>query len=81
MGKLLGGGSSINLMVWSRRHKNDWEFFAAETTLAMRCGTCQETLAARRNVPQSNCIVGQRVSHIQRGLREGGDASPRCYSR
>ena len=43
----------------------------------MRCGTCQETLAARRNVPtQSNYIVGQRVSHIQRGLREGGDAFP-----
>jgi choline dehydrogenase len=30
MGKVLGGGSSINLMVWSRGHKNDWDFFAAE---------------------------------------------------
>ena len=31
MGKVLGGGSSINAMVWSRGHKNDWDCFAAET--------------------------------------------------
>jgi len=30
MGKVLGGGSSINLMIWARGHKNDWDFFAAE---------------------------------------------------
>jgi choline dehydrogenase len=30
MGKVLGGGSSINLMAWSRGHKNDWDYFAAE---------------------------------------------------
>jgi choline dehydrogenase len=30
MGKVLGGGSSINLMVWSHGHKNDWDFFASE---------------------------------------------------
>src|ERR1700682_3210841 len=30
MGKVLGGGSSINVMIWSRGHKNDWDFFAAE---------------------------------------------------
>jgi len=30
MGKVLGGGSSINLMAWARGHKNDWNFFAAE---------------------------------------------------
>jgi choline dehydrogenase len=30
MGKALGGGSSINVMVWARGHKNDWEHFAAE---------------------------------------------------
>jgi choline dehydrogenase len=28
MGKVLGGGSSINAMVWSRGHKNDWDYFA-----------------------------------------------------
>jgi choline dehydrogenase len=26
----LGGGSSINVMAWSRGHKNDWDYFAAE---------------------------------------------------
>lgn len=24
MGKVLGGGSSINVMVWARGHKSDW---------------------------------------------------------
>lgn len=31
MGKVLGGGSSINVMVWARGHKNDWDHFASET--------------------------------------------------
>lgn len=30
MGKGLGGGSSINVMVWARGHKSDWDHFAAE---------------------------------------------------
>jgi choline dehydrogenase len=30
MGKVLGGGSSINVMMWARGHKNDWDFFASE---------------------------------------------------
>jgi choline dehydrogenase len=30
MGKVLGGGSSINVMVWSRGHEADWEYFATE---------------------------------------------------
>ncbi|MBC3303060.1 GMC family oxidoreductase [Pseudomonas sp. SWRI18] len=31
MGRGLGGGSSINVMLWARGHKNDWEDFAAES--------------------------------------------------
>ncbi|GFG62933.1 choline dehydrogenase [Mycobacterium kubicae] len=31
MGKVLGGGSSINVMAWVRGHKADWDFFAAES--------------------------------------------------
>jgi choline dehydrogenase len=30
MGKGLGGGSSMNGMVWSRGHRNDWDFYASE---------------------------------------------------
>lgn len=30
MGKVVGGGSSINVMVWARGHQNDWEHFAQE---------------------------------------------------
>ena len=29
-GKVLGGGSSINWMLWARGHKNDWDYFALE---------------------------------------------------
>lgn len=30
MGKVLGGGSSINVMVWARGHRSDWDYFAQE---------------------------------------------------
>ena len=30
MGKVLGGGSSINVMCWVRGHMSDWDYFAAE---------------------------------------------------
>ena len=30
MGQVLGGGSSINVMVWARGHKSDWDYFASE---------------------------------------------------
>ncbi|AJP71209.1 oxidoreductase [Sphingomonas hengshuiensis] len=30
MGKVLGGGSSVNVMLWARGHRSDWDFFAAE---------------------------------------------------
>lgn len=31
MGKVLGGGSSINLMVWARGHRTYWDHFASES--------------------------------------------------
>jgi choline dehydrogenase len=30
MGKVLGGGSSVNVLTWSRGHKADWDAYAAE---------------------------------------------------
>jgi choline dehydrogenase len=30
MGKVLGGGSSINAMAWAHGHQSDWDFFASE---------------------------------------------------
>lgn len=31
MGKVLGGGSSINVMLWARGHRSDWDHFATES--------------------------------------------------
>lgn len=31
MGRGLGGGSSINAMIWSRGHRSDWDHFAQES--------------------------------------------------
>jgi choline dehydrogenase len=31
LGKVLGGGSSINVMAWARGHQADWDHFAAES--------------------------------------------------
>src|SRR5258707_6088987 len=41
MGKVLGGGSSINVMAWARGHKNDWDFFAAEAVDSASDVFCQ----------------------------------------
>jgi choline dehydrogenase len=30
MGRVLGGGSSVNVMAWARGHKSDWDYFASE---------------------------------------------------
>lgn len=30
MGRVLGGGSSVNLGIWMRGHKNDWDYFAQQ---------------------------------------------------
>ena len=31
MGKVVGGGTSVNVMLWARGHKNDFEHWASET--------------------------------------------------
>src|ERR1700754_389629 len=31
MGKVLGGGSSVNVMGWARGHKDDWDLWATES--------------------------------------------------
>jgi choline dehydrogenase len=34
MGRVLGGGSSINTMIWARGHRSDWDLFASESGVA-----------------------------------------------
>ena len=48
MGKVLGGGSSINVMVWSRGHSSDWDFFASES--GDPAWNYQSTLATYRRI-------------------------------
>ena len=31
MGKVLGGGSSLNAMIWARGHRSDWQHFGTES--------------------------------------------------
>ena len=33
MGKVLGGGSSINVSTWSRGHRVDWDFYASDQAI------------------------------------------------
>ena len=40
MGKVLGGGSSINVVAWARGHKSDWDFLLRK--LAIPHGTMNE---------------------------------------
>jgi choline dehydrogenase len=47
MGKVLGGGSSINLMGWVRGHKNDWDYFA---TAAADAGSHDSVLALYKRI-------------------------------
>ena len=41
MGKVLGGGASINVMVWSRGHSSDWDYFASETQRGITNRLCK----------------------------------------
>src|SRR6202163_1810414 len=59
MGKVVGGGSSINLMAWARGHKNDWDFFAAEARDAawsyQSVLNIYRRIATRDGVPDQRC--------------------------
>ncbi|MDU8420477.1 GMC family oxidoreductase N-terminal domain-containing protein [Pseudomonas syringae] len=48
MGKVLGGGSSINVMVWARGHSSDWDHFASES--GDPAWNYQSTLATYRRI-------------------------------
>ena len=54
MGKVLGGGSSINVMARARGHKSDWDFFAEEAgDLAWATNRCWRFIIASRTVTES----------------------------
>jgi choline dehydrogenase-like flavoprotein len=57
MGKVLGGGSSVNVCTWSRGHQADWDYYAQQ----------QETLAGvtRRSC---NYTTGSKIGTARRTL-------------
>jgi choline dehydrogenase len=70
MGKVLGGGSSMNVMAWARGHKNDWDFFAQEADdpawsyesvlniAALKIGTAHPMLPTAE--PEGRCLSNLR---------------------
>jgi len=51
MGRVLGGGSGINVMKWSRGHKNDWDRLAAEAgDVGLELSVRAEDLSAHRGL-------------------------------
>ena len=48
MGRVLGGGSSINAMAWARGHRNDWDLFAGEA--GDKIWSYEATLATYRRI-------------------------------
>ncbi len=52
MGRVLGGGSSIDVMGWAHGHKSDWDFFATDRLIIPRGIFCfnvsMKTTAFRR---------------------------------
>jgi hypothetical protein len=64
MGKVLGGGSSINVMAWMRGHRNDWDFFATEAgdpawSVAFGLGVVSRENGARAAILGSGALLGE----------------------
>jgi hypothetical protein len=66
MGKVLGGGSSINVIAWGRGHKKDWDFFAIPGETIWRGTT---SLYWKNTSPSKTGIARlSRRSHVSRLL-------------
>jgi choline dehydrogenase-like flavoprotein len=92
MGKVLGGGSSINVMVWARGHKSDWDFFASEAEdpawsyesvlkiiVASKIGTSLQTQSIAEQVGQ--CLSSPRsipTRSLLPGVKEQALVLPLC---
>ncbi len=68
MGKVLGGGSSINVMAWSRGHKSDWDSFATES--ANSAWSYESVIDIYRRVRRlARCGRSAAPRHRRTGLR------------
>jgi len=82
MGKVLGGGSSVNGLIWARGHKNDFDSWAEEVgdprwryDLALRL--CRRSLQERRRLGWAHQreAPGERRSRLCDATQE---PRPRC---
>ncbi len=97
MGKVVGGGSSVNVMIWARGHRNDFEFWASETgddawnyanvlgsTSASRTGRHRRRGAARQGRPalrHARPESESRRARIPGRLRKRRDPDVRRHER
>jgi choline dehydrogenase len=79
MGKALGGGSTINVSTWSRGHKTDWDFYAAESgneawSYASVLGIYRNRVESWTGAPDSNYRGSNGMVHVQ------PSASPHAFA-
>lgn len=80
MGKVLGGGSSINVLVWARGHRTDWDYFAAEA--GDDAWNYASTLKAYQRIEswQGEIDAARRGSHGPMYVQPAPDANPVAHA-
>jgi choline dehydrogenase-like flavoprotein len=82
MGKVLGGGSSINVMACARGHKHDWDFFASESGENLRIADGSIMPRVTTGNTMAPCvIIGDRAVEALRNEHrlETSSVSPHGY--
>jgi choline dehydrogenase-like flavoprotein len=70
MGKVLGGGSSINLMIWARGHQSDWDQLSVYGIDNLRVADASIMPRITSGNTMAPCVViGERASQFIKAER------------